>query len=183
MLLKTKEQELINRCLANNKAAQKELVESYGPAMYANIIRYVGKTDEAEDILQEVFISVFKALPNFQHNSTLGHWIKTITMNSIFKSAKSHWKQKVDIVETVEYDNIFDQNDAIEKMKEEDIISAVNELPEINRVVFMMYAVEGYSHEEIGQILEISEEGSRSRLFKARKLLREILSCVKSFIL
>ncbi len=179
----TKERDLINRCLINNRLAQKELVDSYGPAMYANIIRYVGQTDEAEDILQEVFISVFNALPNFQYNSTLGHWIKTITMNRVFKSAKSRWKKNVDVMETVEYNNIFDHNEALEKMKEADIITAVNELPEINKVVFMMHAVEGYNHDEIGKIIGISEEGSRSRLFKARKLLRELLSSVKSFIL
>lgn len=179
----TKDRELISRCLDNDRLAQRELVDSYGPAMYSNIIRYIGKTSEAEDILQEVFIAVFNDLPNFQHNSTLGHWIKTITMYKVFKSSKSRWKIQVEIKESVEYKNIFDQNDAIERMNEEDLMQSINELPEINKVVFMMHTVDGYSHDEIGGMLGISEEGSRSRLFKARKILRALLTSVKSFIL
>ena len=173
---KKKDIALIKRCLDNNRQAQKQLVDSYGPAMYANILRYVKKEDEAQDLLQEVFISVFQALPKFKGKSTLGHWIKTITMNKVFKNAKSRWNRHVDSnavpedYDTVTLDSIEDQLFA------DDIMKKVDGLPDINRVVFLMHTVEGYGHNEIGKLLGISEEGSRSRLYKARKLLIDMFS-------
>ena len=169
------EKELIRLCLNDDKKAQRKLVDKYGPPIFGYIKYYLNNASEAQDILQEVFIAAFKSLPSFQGESSLYHWLKIIAKNKIYHHIKTKWKSSVDVIEpTLFPDSVMDET-ILSTINKNEILAEVDKLPEINKVVFLMHVVEGYRHQEIATILEISEEACRSRLFKAKKILQESL--------
>ena len=169
------EKELIRLCLNDDKKAQRKLVDQYGPSIFGYIKYYLNNASEAQDILQEVFIAAFKSLPSFQGESNLYHWLRIIAKNKIYHHIKTKWKSSVDVIEpTLFPDSVMDET-ILSTINKNEILAEVDKLPEINKVVFLMHVVEGYRHQEIATILEISEEASRSRLFKAKKILQESL--------
>lgn len=169
------EKELIRLCLNDDKKAQRKLVDQYGPSIFGYIKYYLNNASEAQDILQEVFIAAFKSLPSFQGESSLYHWLKIIAKNKIYHHIKTKWKSSVDVIEpTLFPDSVMDET-ILSTINKNEILAEVDKLPEINKVVFLMHVVEGYRHQEIATILEISEEACRSRLFKAKKILQESL--------
>lgn len=165
------EAELIEGCLANGRLAQKLLYERYCQAMYTVAYRITSDFELANDVLQEAFIKVFRALPGFRRESTLGAWIKAIVVRTALSKIKRepqfetldgrypeepiHWGHRLD----VEY---------LEK--------AILALPEGYRTVFVLIEVEGYTHKEVAEMLGISEGTSKSQLFYAKKRLRETIS-------
>ena len=134
--------------------------------------RITGSFDEAEEVLQDAFLSVFRNLSKFRRESTLGAWIKTIVVRTAIKKVKKK----------VYFDPIEDHHQREEiinwgevNLNVEYLEKAINELPEGYRAVFILVEVEGYPHKEIAKILNISEGTSKSQLFHAKKKLRNIL--------
>lgn len=169
------EKELIRLCLNDDKKAQRKLVDQYGPPIFGYIKYYLNNASEAQDILQEVFIAAFKSLTGFQGESSLYHWLRIIAKNKIYHHIKTKWKSSVDVIEPTSFpDSVMDET-ILSTINKNEILAEVDKLPEINKVVFLMHVVEGYRHQEIATILEISEEACRSRLFKAKKILQESL--------
>lgn len=166
------ERELIRLCLNDDKKAQRQLVEQFGPPVFGYIKYYLNDQYEAQDILQEVFIAAFKGLANFHNDSSVIHWLKTIAKNKIYHFVKTKWKSNVDVVDTISFSDSVTDESILNTINKAEILAEVDKLPEINKVVFLMNVVEGYKHQEIATILEISEEASRSRLFKAKKILQ-----------
>ena len=167
--------ELVKLCLNDDKKAQRRLVDQYGPPIFGYIKYYLKDSYEAQDILQDVFISAFKNLPNFKGESSLFQWLKIIAKHKIYHHIKTKWKSNVDMIEPNSFpDSSFDET-ILSTINKNEILDEVAKLPEINKVVFLMTVVEGYKHQEIAAILDISEEASRSRLFKAKKMLQESL--------
>ncbi len=166
------EAELIDACLANSRRAQKDLYDRYKQAMYTIAYRITGSFEEAEEVLQDAFLSVFRNLGNFRRESTLGAWIKTIVVRTAIKKVKKkiyfepledHHQRK----EVVNWASAKLDVDYLEK--------AIKQLPEGYRTVFVLVEVEGYGHKEIAGMLDISEGTSKSQLFHAKKKLRNIL--------
>ncbi len=172
----TSAEELVQLCIEGNTSAYKVLYEKYAKAMYNTALRIVGKVPDAEDVLQESFTDAFTQLRTFEHKSTFGAWLKQIV---IFKSISFLKKQRLTFAELNE--NV---HDAIEEkeINEEEIWFTVEgikhklkELPDGYRTVLSLYLLEGYDHEEIAGILNITHNTVRSQYSRAKQKLLHLL--------
>ncbi len=166
------EKEIIDGCKAKNPVAQKALFLRYGPVMLTVCRRYARHQMEAEDFVQDGFIKVFRYIDQFKEQSTLKTWIRKIMINNALKhvSKSAFKKEKIGIEDN--YDRDVDAG-TYAKLSAEEIMKLVEELPQGYKVVFSLYAIEGYSHKEISEKLNIGESTSRSQLLKARRMLQE----------
>ena len=165
------ETELIDSCIANDRLAQKELYDRYKKAMYNVAFRITGDFELANDVLQDAFLNIFRALPKFRRESTLGAWIKTIVIRAALKKIKKQPKEES--LEEYHTGHLIDWGDYLQA---EYLEKAILSLPDGYRTVFVLIEVEGYSHKEVGDILGISTGTSKSQLFYAKRRLREILT-------
>ena len=169
------EEALVQKCLNGEKKAQKELYDQYAKAMYHSIIRIVGQKTEAQDLLQESFIKVFKELKNFKSRSSLGVWIKKICINtSLTQLKKNKQIQIVELDGNVQQENSSDVIDFDVKL----IHDSIKKLPSGCRVILNLYLFEGFRHSEIAEILEITESTSKSQYIRGKKLLRKELKSI-----
>jgi RNA polymerase sigma factor (sigma-70 family) len=162
------ENELIDACILNNRFAQRTLYDRYKRAMYTLAYRLTGDFDEANDVLQDAFLDVFKNLSSFRKDASLGAWIKTIVARKAYKQFK-----KVSFIDYSE--NIIETETWDETLNSEYLEKAILSLPEGFRTVFVMIEIEGFTHREVAELLSISEGTSKSQLFHAKKRLREML--------
>ena len=166
------EKDLIEQCLLGKRSSQKELFELYAPKMMHLCKRYARYNAEAEDFMQEGFIRVFKYLQQYNFDGSFEGWMRRIMVNTALKNLK---KKSV----THEFPGLDDYKersvdpDIFSKLSEEELLNLVDELPQGYKIVFNLYAIEGYSHKEIGVQLNIGESTSRSQLVKARRLLQQ----------
>jgi len=169
------EQVLVNRCLDGDEQAQYELYQKYVQAMYNVAIRMVHYSEDAEDIVQEVFVKVFRKLDSFQGESTLGAWIKKITVNTTlnFIRKRKH-KQTTSIEDSMEVP-VFEEDIDTSEFSMAQIHCAIKQLPERCRVVLNLYLIEGYQHQEIASILGITVSTSKTQYRRGRMLLQDIL--------
>lgn len=163
--------DLINACLRNDRSAQRTLYDRYKRAMYTLAYRLTNDFDDANDVLQDTFLDVFRKLETFKGESTIGAWIRVILVRKAYKRLNKPklWELPDEIPENgeVTWSNTID-GEYLEK--------AIFSLPEGFRMVFTLVEIEGYSHKEVANILGISEGTSKSQLFYSKKRLREILS-------
>jgi RNA polymerase sigma factor (sigma-70 family) len=166
----TSEAELISGCLLNDRIAQRQLYDRYKKAMYTLAYRITGDFDDANDVLQDAFLDVFRYLNQFRGEATLGAWIKQIVVRKSTKKKKVvAWQN----VEDYSGESIDWGNDDINFAHLE---TAVLSLPDGFRTIFVLAEVEGYTHKEIAMMLGISEGTSKSQLFYAKRKLRNMLS-------
>ena len=174
MLNKQTEKELIQLCLAGDRQASKELFDVYSKKLMALCYRFARDKSEAEDILQEGFIRIFEKLHLFSGVGALEAWMRRVMINTAIKYKQKHiskhnWSE-IDKVHT------FDpQPTIIDELSKEELMTTIQNLPDGYRTVFNLYVIEGYSHKEISDYLNIGESTSRSQLVKARNLLKEQL--------
>ncbi len=168
---------LVVECKQGSKKACYELYKHYAKAMLNVAFRIVGNIAEAEDVLQESFLDAFKRIHDFRQETTFGLWLKQIVVS---RSINLLRKRKVELVELGDdVDNLADEeafDDEETQYKVAQIKEAMNELPEGYKQVISLYLIEGYDHEEIGQILNITENTSRTQFLRAKRKLSEILS-------
>lgn len=164
------EQVLVASCLKGNRESQQQLYERYAPKMLGVCYRYAQSLEEAEDILQEVFITVFRKLGQFRQKAPLGAWIHRITVNTALNCIKSRLPAS-ESLELLEQDAAHATTGAETGQAEKDLMGLVRTLPYGYRTVFNLFAIEGYSHEEIGQLLGIKAASSRSQYARARELM------------
>lgn len=164
------EVELLEGCLQNDRKAQKKLYYKYCNAMYSIAFRILKDEDEASDALQEAFIQVFKDLKTFRKESTIGAWIKTIVIRTALRRLKKNvFTQEID-ERTM---NMPSQSSC--SLTSEYIEKTILSLPTGYRTVFLLIEVEGYTHKEVAEMLNISEGTSKSQLFYAKRHLRSLL--------
>jgi len=163
--------DLINACLRNDRSSQRILYDRYKRAMYTLAYRLTSDFDDANDVLQDTFLDVFRKLETFKGESTIGAWIRVILVRKAYKriSKSKLWELPGEIPESGEI--IWSNN-----VDGEYLEKAIYSLPEGFRMVFTLIEIEGYSHKEVANILGISEGTSKSQLFYSKKRLREILS-------
>ncbi len=166
------ESELLERCLAEDPVAQKALYERYKRAMYTLAYRITGNFEDANDVLQDAFVKVFRALPSFRAESTLGAWIKTIVVRTAYSKIRKRkmWFEDIDQVDLEPRHHLRHA-----PLDAEYIEQAILALPEGYRTVFVLVELEGYAHREVAEMLGISEGTSKSQLFHAKRKLREAL--------
>lgn len=171
----TAEQGLIQRCLSGELSAYRELYEQHKEIMYNVALRILRNIPDAEDALQETFVRIFKALPGFKGESKLSTWIYQILLNTCFSSLK----QKKLFVARFISSSKFDLEKVTEPNENPDVSfileQEISALPLGYRTVFVLHEVEGFGHEEIAQMLEITIGTSKSQLFKAKKILQKKL--------
>lgn len=170
------EKELIERCMKNERTAQKQLFEMYSAKMLGVCYRYVGDYDTANDMLQEGFIKVFYNLDKFRNEAgSFNAWIKSIMINHCLNYLRKEKRiQKIELEETID---ITDKNpDTLEFMSTDLLMKCVSELPDNLRTTLNLYAFEGYSYKEIAELLNMSEVNVRTLMFRARKNITEKLN-------
>ena len=173
-----KHYDLVVECKQGSKKACYELYKLYSKAMLNVAFRIVGNIAEAEDVLQEAFLDAFSKVKDFRQDTTFGLWLKQIVVN---RSINLLRKRKLELVELEgeQLENIADEeveDDEEKQYKVARVKEAIQELPEGYRLVISLYLLEGYDHEEIGQILNITENTSRTQFLRAKRKLIEILN-------
>lgn len=164
--------ELIEACIKGDRVAQKSLYDIFSKKMYMVCLRYTKSQQEAEDVLQDSFIKVFKNLKGYRGDSRLDYWIKKIVINTALNSQrkKLYMYPMVDIDDV---QNTVSHSKALTDFHLEELLKMIRELPTGCQTVFNLFAIEGYSHKEIAEMLEVSEGTSKSQFSRARKLLQE----------
>jgi len=169
------EKDLISLCIEGDNYSCKQLFDLYSGKMMAICYRFARDRNEAEDILQEGFVRVFNKLSLYSGEGALEAWMRRVIINTAIKYKKRHITKH----SFTELDNVhpFDTTPSvIDEISKNEIINLIQELPDGYRIVFSLYVIEGYSHKEIAERLNIGESTSRSQLVKARTLLRNKLN-------
>ena len=170
--------DLIQGCLEGDRRMQEALYRRFSPRMYGVCLRYAGNAAEAEDILQEGFIKVYKKLSSYRREGSFEGWIRRIFVNT----AIEHFRRKTYQQPITErHENTVEGKylSVLDDLAEKDIMKLIQELSPGYRTVFNLYVVEGYTHKEIGDLLNISEGTSKSQLSRAKVVLQEL---VKKFL-
>jgi len=168
----TNEKQLLKKAIAQNREAQRVIYEKYAPKMLGVCRQYIKDIHFAEDVMVSGFVKVFKHLNSFRFDGSFEGWIRRI----MIRESISHLRKRQFVVYD---DSIYDktelENTPSSELDVAHIQNLIDTLPEGYRAVFVLYAIEGYSHTEIADMLSISEGTSRSQLFKSRKMLKEKL--------
>jgi RNA polymerase sigma factor (sigma-70 family) len=167
------EQELIDGCRKGDRSFQRALYDRFSRKMLVVCLRYSKSSAEAEDILQEAFVKVFQGIKDFRQESKLETWITRIMVNTALNAQrkKLYLFPMVDVEDT----NLTEEEVSVTGMNVQDLLDMIQSLPQGCQVVFNMFAIEGYSHKEIADLLGISEGTSKSQYARARSLLQNKL--------
>ena len=169
------DEQLVKECVAGNAIAQKTFYDKFAKKMMGVCLRYCGSYDEAQDVLQDAFIKIFNKLPDFESKGSLEGWVRRIMVNTALDQYRKSKKHQNDLdVDAVGF--LLEQKDFIvESMNAEDLLRIIHAIPEGYRIVFNLFAIEGYSHKEIAERLGVTESTSKSQYSRAKKMLRQIL--------
>ncbi len=171
-LYKLTEFELIKGCIKQNSNCQRALFDEYAGKFMTVCLRYAKDPMEAEDMLQEGFVRIFNNLHQFKFEGSFEGWMRRIVVNVALKHLQKKKLQFSEIKDNQQQGPSLDAQ-AYSHLGEEDILKLINQLPDGYRLVFNLNVIEGYSHEEIANFLNIQPSTSRSQLVKARKMLQE----------
>ena len=165
--------ELIGRCKKSDRKAQEWLYKQLASKMLGVCMRYATSRVEAEDILQNGFIKLFSKLDDFRGEGSFEGWVRRIMVHSAIEYYRKNYKmmQVMDIEESGYEQQV--QAHIIEKLNAQELLTLLQQLPAGYRMVFNMYAIEGYSHKEIAGMAGITEGASKSQLSRARAILKE----------
>ncbi|MEO1010702.1 MAG: RNA polymerase sigma factor [Bacteroidota bacterium] len=167
------EKSLVKKAILANKAAQFGLYKRYAPKMLAICKRYVRDTQYAEDVMIQGFLKVFMRLKTFKGRGSFEGWVKKIMVRECINFINRH--RRLELRENIQGLELHGKSSMTLKSDADYLMRLVNNLPEGHRFVFMLHAIEGYKHTEIARLLKISENTSKSKLFKARKILQKKL--------
>lgn len=163
----------LERCLDNDNKAQEILYRHYAPKMFALCTRYAKSREEAEDILQEGFIKVFTKLNDFRNEGSLEGWIRRIMINTALNSHKKKSLLLQDINPELFEQSRVEQALSLDYLSAEELRNVISGIPTPYQLVFKLNAIEGYTHKEIGVMLNISTNTSKSRLNRARNIIQK----------
>ncbi|MEY8021201.1 RNA polymerase sigma factor [Muriicola sp. SD30] len=168
--------DLVDRCRANDRKAQRALYKQYCEGMFCVAMRFVNRQDEAEDLVQEAFIKAFKKIEQFRGDVTFGAWLKRIVINKCLDFLKKKKERSVSIDE-YEMQIAEEPEWTVElPVSVEEVKNAMQKLPEKYKYVVQLYLLEGYDHNEIAEILDLSPTASRTRLMRGKGYLRALLT-------
>ncbi|WP_226388745.1 RNA polymerase sigma factor [Penaeicola halotolerans] len=170
-----KEQLLIQACIKGDRKAQNELYNEFADRFFRLCLRYLSSEELAEDVLVEGFLKIFKGLKDFQYENTqrFQAWMKKIMINECLMQLR---KTKMITINLEDAPQIMVDDDILDHIAAEDIYQMITELPQGYRTVFNLYVIEGFKHQEIGEMLNISEGTSKSQLNKAKALLKSAIT-------
>lgn len=167
------ESDLIKGSVEGDRRIQEELYNRFSPKMYSVCLRYANNADDAQDLLQEGFIKVFRNLHRFRAEGSFEGWMRRVFVNTSIE----HFRRKSAKLSTVsdKEESTIEDSDitALDSLAEKDIMNLIQELSPGYKTVFNLYVIEGYSHKEIGDLLGISEGTSKSQLARAKGILQK----------
>lgn len=165
--------EIIKGCLEGSRRDQELLYRRHAPKLYGVCMQYSGNDDEAKDILQEGFIKIFQNLQNYKFEGSFEGWMRRITVNTALEKYRHHNKlYKVEDINQIAETDCESDTDDYNRLEAADLLGIIRELPPKYRMVFNLFAIEGYSHKEISKMVNISEGTSKSNLSRARVILQ-----------
>ncbi|MFT7247496.1 MAG: RNA polymerase sigma factor (sigma-70 family) [Algoriphagus sp.] len=175
------ENQIIQDCLKQNRNAQKEFYDLYSGKLFVVALRYMRDRENAQDVLQDSFVKIFRYLDTFRFDSPLEAWLRKIVVNTALKALKKDKK----LTQSLEGDymineNLHYSNLGFENLSYQHLMKMIGELPEGCRTIFNLYAIEGFKHQEIAKILEVTEGTSKSQYSRAKMLLQEKLAVEKN---
>ncbi len=165
------ERELVRECLRDNPVAQRELYEQFAKSMLGICYRYTKSIKDAEDVLQDGFVKVFRHLNQYKFEGGLGGWIRRIMVTTSLNYLKRHRRYRADLsFENENLHPVSDDNPEI-RLNAKELADLIRQLPTGYQAIFNLHAVDGYTHVEIGKMMGISDGTSRSQYARARSLL------------
>ena len=168
------EEELIRGCIRGEATCQKELFNRYASRMLGVCHRYARNAADAEDILQDAFIKIFDKMSQFKFEGSFEGWIRRIMVNTALKKySLRRYEKEVVGYEVKDRDEDAMEPSAYAHLSQKDILDLINNLPDGYRLIFNLYVIEGFQHEEIAEMLNIQPGTSRSQLVKARSMLQK----------
>lgn len=168
---------LVENCKSGNTKSQFELYDLYADAMFNIAIRFLKSKEDAEDVVQESFIKAFKSLNTFNFESSFGAWLKRIVINNCINFLKLK-KISFTEIQQLEYFDNEDEIPALSELNIQKIKKGILLLPNGYSQIISMYLIEGYDHNEISEILEVSVSTSKSQYHRAKKKLIEIINAL-----
>jgi RNA polymerase sigma factor (sigma-70 family) len=169
------DKDLIAGCLQGDVKSQRSLYERFSPKMYAVCLRYAKEPQAAQDILQDAFVKVFRSLGRFRADGSFEGWIRRIVVNTCIEA----YRKQLTLYAVQDYESVqvsIPDNGALDQLNEQDILRMISTLSPGYRTIFNLFVIEGYSHKEIAEQLQISEGTSKSQLARARYLLQEMIT-------
>ncbi len=165
---------IIKGCLAGNRRDQELLYRRHAAKLYAVCLQYSGNDEEARDILQEGFIKIFENLVHYKYEGSFEGWMRRIVVNTALEKFRSrHNLYRVDDIEMIQETDANPETGDYSGLETIDLLGIIRELPPKYRMVFNLFAIEGYSHKEISEMINISEGTSKSNLSRARTILQK----------
>jgi RNA polymerase sigma-70 factor (ECF subfamily) len=176
--LHTEEKDLIEQAVENNRHAQHQIYSKFSPKMLSVCRQYIKDLHQAEDVMITAFMKVFTNLNKFKHEGSFEGWIRRIMINECISYIKKNKKVKF-----LEDENYLEEsfNNIESQFSVDDIQCLIDNLPDGYKMVFNLYAIEGYKHQEIATMLGINEGTSKSQLSHARKMLQNNISKLKNY--
>ncbi|TDB69174.1 RNA polymerase sigma factor [Arundinibacter roseus] len=175
------EHDLVNGCRQRDRGAQKRLYDVFAGKMFALCLRYVKNRADAEDILQESFIKIYENIDSFRGDSPLQYWLKSIVVNTALKHIRKQ-KPWMDLDDVQSHEaNVAESANPLSGFQMQQLLEFIQELPHGCQTVFNLYAIEGYQHNEIAELMGISEGTSKSQYSRARTLLQQKLNKEQRF--
>jgi len=174
------EKQIIDGCCRKDKKAQKALFDRFANILLGICIRYTGRRDEAEDILQDGFVKIYGNIRHYAGTGSFINWMKKIMINTAIthyhRNLKHHYQQDIEDIRETDIEG-YEYEGA--EFTREELFNVISALPEGYRMVFNLYALEGYKHKEIADLLEIDINTSKSQYSRARSLIRKKLEILK----
>lgn len=172
----------IQNCIAGCRKSQKELYDTYAAKMFVVCLRYTKEQMDAEDVLQDGFIKVFKNLDKYRGDGSFEGWLRRIFVNTAIEHIRKNKNFTNDISDNIENTVKDKYSNALDNLFEKDIYNITSGLSEGYKTVFNMYAIEGYSHKEIAEQLGITESTSKSQFSRAKAILRNLIQNIGSSV-
>ncbi|MBN2680969.1 MAG: RNA polymerase sigma factor [Bacteroidales bacterium] len=170
------EEQLIQGCIKNKRGAQKQLFDKYASVLLGVCMRYARNRDEAEDILQDGFVKIFMRIKQYTGKGSFEGWMKRVMVNTALsfyrQNLKHYYHQDIDEVSELKFDEASMEES---EFSEEEIMEIIKNLPDGFRIVFNLYAIEGYKHREIAELLGIDVNTSKSQYSRAKKMIQNRL--------
>jgi len=168
------EQEIIRQCMDDNAHCQRLLFDEHAGKMMTICLRYAADQMEAEDLLMESFVKIFRYIHQYKFEGSFEGWMRRVVVNTALKHLQKKRIKFEEVHPEKEYE--FVDAEALTHLGEKEILDVIKKLPDGYRLVFNLYAIEGYNHDEIAEMLHIQPGTSRSQLVKARKMLQQLIA-------
>lgn len=170
---------LVEGCRRQDRIIQRLLYERYAGKLFVVCKRYVKDSDEAEDVLQDAFVKIYRHIDSFRFECPLEAWLKRIVINTALKCLRKQkpWEHTTDVQEVAP--DLIQADESLPTLNYQYLLQLIQELPPGCRMVFNLYAIEGYNHPEIAEMLDIAEGTSKSQYARARNLLQQKIQADK----